>query len=128
MPNDHTHERRERAHQRVWELLPWQVTARLEPAEAKLVAEHLAECERCRDELAQGRALARALREEAAQVPSPHPGSFARLLERVDARGAHALGAPPARRSLRARAAQLRRTTPRPDRRLVFAHIAALLL
>lgn len=123
MPTDHARERRERAHQRVWELLPWHQIGRLEPAEAALVEEHLTECAHCREELAHGRALARALREEVETVPSPHPGGFARLLARVDALAEARPG-----RALRVRAAELRRSTPRPIRRLVLGQLAAILL
>lgn len=124
MRRDHHEQRQERAHQRVWELLPWHATGRLDASEQRLVVGHLEACARCREELARDRALAQTLHEEAGSMPAPHPGGFARLLARID--NAHQALSPPGNWRLRLR--ELYRITPPPMRRLAVAQLAALLL
>lgn len=77
-------DRGERAHQRIWDLLPWYVNGTLPGEELRAVEDHLDACARCREEVAVCRATREALAETGEVAPSPHPVQLARLLTRVD--------------------------------------------
>lgn len=77
-------DRGERAHQRIWDLLPWYVNGTLPSEERRAVEDHLDACSRCREEVAVCRATREALAETGEVAPSPHPVQLARLLTRVD--------------------------------------------
>lgn len=77
-------DRGERAHQRIWDLLPWYVNGTLPGEELRAVEGHLDACARCREEVAVCRATREALAETGEVAPSPHPVQLARLLTRVD--------------------------------------------
>jgi Putative zinc-finger len=78
-------DRRERLHQRVWDLLPWYVNETLPEGERRTVEAHLGECPRCRDEIAACRLLGAAMRQTEETLPVVHPARLARLMERIDA-------------------------------------------
>lgn len=77
-------DRGERAHQRIWDLLPWYVNGNLPGEERRAVEDHLDACSRCREEVAVCQATREALAETGEIAPSPHPVQLARLLTRVD--------------------------------------------
>lgn len=77
-------DRGERAHQRIWDLLPWYVNGTLPGPERRAIEDHLDACSRCREEVAVCRATREALAETGEVAPSPHPVQLARLLTRVD--------------------------------------------
>lgn len=77
------HHRDERAHQRIWELLPWYVNGTLLEAEREKVEEHLSGCSRCRAEAEACRRTAQAVRSLGEVAPSPHPVQFQRVLARL---------------------------------------------
>ena len=69
-------------HERAFELLPWLVNGRLEPAERDAVEAHLRSCLPCRRELKEQQRLRTALREHPAVHISPQI-SFDRLARRL---------------------------------------------
>lgn len=77
-------DRRERLHQRVWDLLPWYANGTLPDGERRTVEAHLAECPRCREEIAACRILGEAIRQAEEAVPAVHPARLARLMERIE--------------------------------------------
>src|SRR5262245_30622742 len=77
------HNRDERAHQRIWELLPWYVNGTLLESEREKVEEHLAGCSRCQTEVEACRRTAQAVRNLGEVAPSPHPVQFQRVLARL---------------------------------------------
>lgn len=77
------HHRDERAHQRIWELLPWYVNGTLLEAEREKVEEHLSGCSRCRAEAEACRRTAQTVRSLGEVAPSPHPVQFQRVLARL---------------------------------------------
>lgn len=77
-------DRGERAHQRIWDLLPWYANGTLPSEELRAVEDHLDVCARCREEVAVCRATREALAQTGEVAPSPHPVQLARLLTRVD--------------------------------------------
>lgn len=81
-------------HLRAWEALPWVANGRATPEQAKLVAEHLADCEDCRDELAWQRRLHAALSADDDHADSPDDAladaGLKQLLARIDANAAPA--------------------------------------
>ncbi|HSF42013.1 MAG TPA: zf-HC2 domain-containing protein [Thermoanaerobaculia bacterium] len=77
-------DRGERAHQRIWDLLPWYVNGTLPSEEQRAVEDHLSACSRCREEVAVCHATREALAEAGEVAPSPHPVQLARLLTKVD--------------------------------------------
>lgn len=79
-----THEWDERLHQRVWELLPWYANDTLEEGERRLVEEHTARCERCREETERCRQIGEAMLRSNETMPAPHPAQLARLMSRLD--------------------------------------------
>ena len=109
----------ERLHQRIWELLPWYANGTLGEAERRMVEEHAAQCERCREEARACRQLGEAVQQTAAEAPTPHPARFSRLISRLD----EAEGP-----SFRARLANLLTATPKPVRWVLAGQLAALLL
>jgi hypothetical protein len=78
-------DRRERVHQRVWDLLPWYANETLPDAERRTVEAHLADCARCREEIVACQSLGEAIRRTEEPVPAVHPARLARLMERIDA-------------------------------------------
>lgn len=76
---------KERLHKRVWDLLPWYANGTLLEGERRMVEAHLAECPRCRDEIAACQRLGAAVRQSEEIAPAVHPIRLARLLERIDA-------------------------------------------
>lgn len=101
MSRDHPTE-----HLRAWEALPWVANGRATPEQARLVAEHLAQCEDCRAELAWQQRLHAALAEGGApqQADAGHPDSdpeteagLQRLLARLDDLPEQLAPAPPGR-------------------------------
>jgi hypothetical protein len=76
--------RGERAHQRIWDLLPWYANGTLPSEEQRAVEDHLAACSRCREEVAVCHATREALAEAGEVAPSPHPVQLARLLSKID--------------------------------------------
>jgi anti-sigma factor RsiW len=109
----------ERLHQRIWELLPWYANGTLGETEKRTVEEHAAQCERCREEVQACRQLGEAVRQTAAEAPTPHPARLSRLMSRLD----EAEGSSP-----RARLAGLLTATPKPVRWVLAGQLAALLL
>lgn len=109
----------ERLHQRIWELLPWYANGTLGEAERRMVEEHAAQCERCREESHACGQLGAAVRQTAAEAPTPHPARFSRLMSRLD----EADGP-----SVRERLANLLTATPKPVRWVLAGQLAALLL
>ena len=109
----------ERLHQRIWELLPWYANGTLGEAERRMVEEHSGQCERCREETQACRQIGAAVRQTAAEAPTPHPARFSRLMSRLD----EADGP-----SFRARLVNLLTATPRPVRWVLAGQLAALLL
>lgn len=77
-------DRRERLHQRIWELLPWYANGTLPDGERRTVETHLAGCPRCRTELADCQRLGEALRRTDEAAPSVHPAQLSRLLARIE--------------------------------------------
>ena len=77
-------DRRERLHQRVWDLLPWYANGALRDSERRTVEAHLAECPRCREEIAACQRLGEVIRQTEPDVPAAHPSRLARLMERID--------------------------------------------
>lgn len=77
-------DRGERAHRRIWDLLPWYVNGTLPGPELRAVEDHLDVCSRCREEVAVCRATREALAQTGEVAPSPHPVQLTRLLTRVD--------------------------------------------
>jgi anti-sigma factor RsiW len=77
--------RKNRIHQRAWELLPWYANGTLDDHERRDVEAHLAICSMCQRELATCRDLAEAVHatEDVAWFPSPD--RLSRLLSRIDA-------------------------------------------
>jgi anti-sigma factor RsiW len=109
----------ERLHQRIWELLPWYANGTLGETERRTVEEHAVQCERCREEMQACRQLGDAVRQTAAEAPTPHPARLSRLMSRLD----EADGA-----SRRARLGALLTATPKPVRWVLAGQLAALLL
>lgn len=83
---------RERLHKRVWDLLPWYANGTLLEGERRMVEAHLAECPRCRDEIAVCQKLGTAVRQSEEIAPAVHPIRLARLMERIDAEEEHGAG------------------------------------
>jgi anti-sigma factor RsiW len=77
-------DRRERLHQRVWDLLPWYANGALLDGERRTVEAHLAECPRCREEIVACQRLGEAIRQAEQTAPAAHPARLARLMERID--------------------------------------------
>lgn len=77
-------DRRERLHQRVWDLLPWYANGTLLDGERRTVEAHLAECPRCREEIVACQRLGEVIRQTEPAVPAAHPARLARLMERID--------------------------------------------
>jgi anti-sigma factor RsiW len=77
-------DRRERLHQRVWDLLPWYANGTLPDSERRTVEAHLAECPRCREEIVACQHLEEAIRQTEQTAPAAHPARLARLMERID--------------------------------------------
>lgn len=77
-------DRRERVHRRVWDLLPWYANGTLPDAERRTVEAHLADCPRCREEIAACQSLREVIRQTEEAVPAVHPARLARLMERID--------------------------------------------
>lgn len=76
--------RRERLHQRMWDLLPWYANGTLLDGERRTVEAHLAECPRCREEIVACQRLGEAIRQTEETAPAAHPARLARLMERID--------------------------------------------
>jgi hypothetical protein len=66
-------------------LLPWFVTARLEPAEAARVESHLLSCAACRRDVEQQRTLGTWIRGDSRDEPTAWQPSFEKLMSRIDA-------------------------------------------
>lgn len=77
-------DRRERLHQRVWDLLPWYANGTLLDGERRTVEAHLAECPRCREEIVACQRLGEVIRQTEPTAPAAHPARLARLMERID--------------------------------------------
>jgi hypothetical protein len=77
-------DRRERLHQRVWDLLPWYANGTLLDGERRTVEAHLAECPRCREEIVACQRLGEAIRQTEQTAPAAHPARLARLMDRID--------------------------------------------
>ncbi|HYU34298.1 MAG TPA: zf-HC2 domain-containing protein [Thermoanaerobaculia bacterium] len=75
----------ERLHKRVWDLLPWYVNGTLADGERRTVELHLAECLRCREEIATCQRLGETLQQTREIAPMVHPARLARLMERIEA-------------------------------------------
>jgi hypothetical protein len=105
------------SHQQTQELLPWYANSTLDAREAQAVEAHLADCEECRADLEQERALVQKITEPPADVDR----GWAALLARVEA----AEWAPAAARPLAAPRLLRRRV---PLGWAVGAQAAALLL
>lgn len=73
------------AHRRCRELLPWYVNGTLGDDEARLVENHLAECDACRRELTRCRAVSDLYDGIEADAPTPHPSRIERLWTRTRA-------------------------------------------
>jgi hypothetical protein len=83
---------RERLHKRVWDLLPWYANGTLLEGERRMVEAHLAECHRCREEIAACQRLGAAVRQSEEIAPAAHPVRLARLMERIEAEEASGEG------------------------------------
>lgn len=73
------------SHDEVQALLPWFANGTLDEAEHAWVEAHLTQCEECRAEAEDSRALGMAVRASETMAPAPHPAELARLLARIDA-------------------------------------------
>ena len=84
-------------HRRAWELIPWLVNGRATAEERRVVEEHLADCQDCREEFEFQSRLGRAMSAETdAVLPADHVPALDRLWQRIDA---SAVSAPLPRRS-----------------------------
>ena len=77
-------DRRERLHQRVWDLLPWYANGTLLDGERRTVEAHLADCRRCSEEVAACQSLEAVIRQAGQTAPAAHPARLTRLMERID--------------------------------------------
>ncbi len=75
--------RQELLHRRVWDLLPWYANGTLPDGERRTVEAHLADCPRCREEIAACRRLEDVIRQTEEAAPAAHPARLARLMERI---------------------------------------------
>lgn len=73
-------------HNTITELLPWYANGTLEPQERNLVAEHLAACPECREELAHFQQLSAAIPEASDSDDwQPSTAHFSQILSAIDA-------------------------------------------
>ncbi|RDV00422.1 zf-HC2 domain-containing protein [Trinickia dinghuensis] len=84
MKNDSIDNGCERAHLRVWDMLPWVVNGTASEAERHDVDTHLSECAYCREEFARQRRVQAVMSADAQPEVSVERG-LERLLEQVDA-------------------------------------------
>lgn len=73
----------ERAHQRIWELLPWYVNDTLSGPDRERVERHAAGCRRCQDEVEACQRTAVTVKGLGEVAPSPHPVQLQRVLARI---------------------------------------------
>ena len=117
----------ERAHQRIWELLPWHVNGSLAERERERVEAHLAACLRCQEEERACRQMAGAVARGGEVAPAPHPVQFQRVLARIEESEREERESTGGRRLL-APLRSLVRATPRPLRGALVAQAAVILL
>jgi anti-sigma factor RsiW len=77
--------RKNRLHQRAWELLPWYVNDTLTDQERRDVEAHLVTCHACQAELAHCHDLGETIHATEEVAWSPSPPHLSRLLSRIDA-------------------------------------------
>jgi len=85
MKLDHHKQSRDERHQAIWELLPWYVNDTLGDPERDRVAQHIAECQTCEEEIGRCRTIAAAVRTSDAAAWSPSPERVSRVMARIDA-------------------------------------------
>jgi hypothetical protein len=71
-------------HEQCWDAIPWIANGRASEADQQRVAQHAAECDDCREELARQRELQAHLRGTDDVIAAPH-ASWQKLLARIDA-------------------------------------------
>lgn len=74
------------SHTECWQMLPWLVTGRISTSDRQRVERHLLECEACRDELEQQRALCELVRRDDSVMLAPQ-ASLQKLMARIDTSG-----------------------------------------
>ena len=121
-------DREERAHQRIWELLPWYVNGSLSQRERETVEAHLQGCRRCQEEERACRLSGEAVKGAGEVAPTPHPVQLQRMLARIDEaeRGEPAHGGGGWRLLAPFRA--LIDATPRPLRGALVAQVAVIVM
>ena len=85
MKSDQYKQSRGERHQAIWELLPWYVNDTLGESERNRVAQHIAECKTCEEEILRYRTIAAAVRTNDSAAWSPSPERVSRIMARVDA-------------------------------------------
>jgi anti-sigma factor RsiW len=88
MMSDQNEQSEGERHQEIRELLPWYVNQTLEDSERERVAQHIAQCQTCEEEIARCRTIVAVVRATDVAKWSPSPERISRLMARIDGESA----------------------------------------